>query len=716
VSKASPAGTPVTPLEPQRISLATSVIVFIALLQFSFAAGHTAVTVTLAAIGLVAILLRGLIPIPTPALLPLMLIVSLIVFGNTLTPGEHATFLVGGAYPAGIMIGIMVLIFELRMNPPVLNLWLLFAALFLTMLAATTMEVFPFAYGLIVQAAFLASGLRRFMPRAVASTSQPFFLGDDRTSVRAMLPVIAVLLLAGAIAFCLRTSEGAFNEMLRMAEPTMPQGAAFLTSSKLDAILNEGNSDRILARVTSPAPGVYYVAGVFTKFDKDSWYMQDANAWKRLSADEPVPGFKLPSGYGAFTLKPEARSSPLVIDAVDLDDSLAAAIPAPRDTQQVGASVADVMSYPRGVLGNQGGKPMGTYYLARDPKRATWQPANELAAAMREQCLQVPPEVANYVEPLATEVTAASPNDERRAADVAQYMQTHYKYAHGFKFRSKDHLHEFLIDKTPAHCEFFATSMVMMLRTLKIPARYVTGFIVTEKNDLGDYWVVRDQHAHAWVEAWFPGQGWVTFDPTAPDDRPQSSHAMSHLQKWMDWLGFRIHQWRQQFADLNPKRLLTLALNGVQSLGRWLIAKPLRVVVLLLLFAVEYFFRRQDAPGRRWWRRRRRGRIETGAADEHQLVARLQGVLERLDRALGRRGVERPEHLTLLEFARELSVEAPARLSPRELELAEQILRGYCVERYAHTLPDAERLAALEQLGDALEDEVARRRQRVGVR
>jgi len=74
------------------------------------------------------------------------------------------------------------------------------------------------------------------------------------------------------------------------------------------------------------------------------------------------------------------------------------------------------------------------------------------------------------------------------------------------------------------YCEHFATTMVVMLRARGIPARLVEGYLPGERDTAGVETIRRSQ-AHAWVEAWFPGYGWVDFDPTAAVGRPQAIDA-----------------------------------------------------------------------------------------------------------------------------------------------------------------------------------------------
>jgi len=75
-------------------------------------------------------------------------------------------------------------------------------------------------------------------------------------------------------------------------------------------------------------------------------------------------------------------------------------------------------------------------------------------------------------------------------------------------------LETFLFSSRLGYCQQFAGSMAMLLRMGGIPARVATGFTTGSYDTATKSWLVSDVEAHAWVEAWFPGYGWVTFDPT----------------------------------------------------------------------------------------------------------------------------------------------------------------------------------------------------------
>jgi hypothetical protein len=90
--------------------------------------------------------------------------------------------------------------------------------------------------------------------------------------------------------------------------------------------------------------------------------------------------------------------------------------------------------------------------------------------------------------------------------------------------------------------------MVMMLRTIGIPARLVTGFLATEWNEYGNYYLVRQQDAHAWVEVHLPHSGWITMDPTPPsiENVGSGSPAWHALGRMMDTIRL---QWSRFFVQ-----------------------------------------------------------------------------------------------------------------------------------------------------------------------
>ena len=132
-------------------------------------------------------------------------------------------------------------------------------------------------------------------------------------------------------------------------------------------------------------------------------------------------------------------------------------------------------------------------------------------------------EGADTAEDETTEVARSGDGltDDERIDLLEQHLLTQYSYTLDYLGRDGESpLEDFLFVYKSGHCELFASAMVLMLRSQGIPARLVTGYLGAELNPLEGYFVVRQQNAHAWVEAYTPTRGWRVYDPTPPDGRP----------------------------------------------------------------------------------------------------------------------------------------------------------------------------------------------------
>jgi protein-glutamine gamma-glutamyltransferase len=135
--------------------------------------------------------------------------------------------------------------------------------------------------------------------------------------------------------------------------------------------------------------------------------------------------------------------------------------------------------------------------------------------------------ISDRLRALAAEVTVGAADDLGRAKAVEAWLRGNYAYTLatvGVKW-SGNPVEQFLFELKAGHCELFASSMVVMLRTLNIPARLVTGFYVNRYNPVTGYYEVMLSDGHAWVEAYLEHHGWVTFEPTSsfhlPRQRPK---------------------------------------------------------------------------------------------------------------------------------------------------------------------------------------------------
>jgi protein-glutamine gamma-glutamyltransferase len=177
------------------------------------------------------------------------------------------------------------------------------------------------------------------------------------------------------------------------------------------------------------------------------------------------------------------------------------------------------------------------------------------------------------IAPLAEQMTARKTNPYDKAAAMEIYLRSKYGYTLDLKGKpGDDPLAHFLFETRAGHCEYFASSMTVMLRTLGIPAREVNGFLPGEYNDLGGDYVVRASDAHSWVEVFFPGNGWVTFDPT-PDGPENARGLLSRVGQYLDWLSLTWNEWviSYDFAHqvVLAQNLKTSSRNWSDSLRAW---------------------------------------------------------------------------------------------------------------------------------------------------
>ncbi|NOX42168.1 MAG: DUF3488 domain-containing transglutaminase family protein [Gammaproteobacteria bacterium] len=153
--------------------------------------------------------------------------------------------------------------------------------------------------------------------------------------------------------------------------------------------------------------------------------------------------------------------------------------------------------------------------------------------------LQIPDNLSTKIDKLSKDVSRTASDDLSRAMAIERYLRNEFEYTFDTVLSPDNRLSidTFLFETRRGHCELFATSMVMMLRSLGIPARLATGFSATNMNPITGYYEVRGLDAHAWVEAYISDYGWVLFEPTAfynlPQESPPSTTAEA-LQKYLE--------------------------------------------------------------------------------------------------------------------------------------------------------------------------------------
>ncbi|HZC24414.1 MAG TPA: DUF3488 and transglutaminase-like domain-containing protein [Candidatus Binatia bacterium] len=316
------------------------------------------------------------------------------------------------------------------------------------------------------------------------------------------------------------------------------------------------------------------------------------------------------------------------------------------------------------------------------------------------------PAVDPQVRQLALQITTLSRNDYEKAAAVELYLKTHYGYTLMLPQNTEtDPVANFLFVRKKGHCEYFASSMAVMLRTLGIPTRVVNGFRSDEFNDLTGSYVIRAKDAHAWVETYFPGYGWQTFDPTPSGTGTGKPQGWGRLALYADAMASFWREWIISYDSSHQYVLGQAAVNG--SRGAWEDARHWATnhYSRMLKWARQTQGRVQHSPGR--WAvlglgialalilLGNMGRVVRAlhekwlaAHPEHSPEQSAAMWYQRMARALARQGMKKSRAQTAQEFVRQIE---DARLRQPVARFTDV----YESARFGNSSDDARRLADL---------------------
>ena len=180
------------------------------------------------------------------------------------------------------------------------------------------------------------------------------------------------------------------------------------------------------------------------------------------------------------------------------------------------------------------------------------------------------------LDPQVTDIAklaAGEGNPVRKIMRIVRYLQEHHAYSLSYDPHGAEPLNDFILHDRAAHCQYFASAVVVMARAVGIPARYVGGFYAHEPYGDGET-VVRQRDAHAWAECWLDGAGWVTVDATPAAGRPDSlAPKVSAWRRWWEKLNDvpgQIREWITANAAL-LKKLAGLA--AIVALCIWIVRR-----------------------------------------------------------------------------------------------------------------------------------------------
>ncbi|EGL83004.1 transglutaminase domain-containing protein [Caldalkalibacillus thermarum TA2.A1] len=317
---------------------------------------------------------------------------------------------------------------------------------------------------------------------------------------------------------------------------------------------------------------------------------------------------------------------------------------------------------------------------------------------IRNRYTQLPDSLPDRVRELAQEAAAGAATMYDQVRAIESYFRRN-----GYEYETEDvpvpgpdedYVDQFLFETQRGYCDNFSSAMVVMLRTLDIPARWVKGFTsgeVVERTDGKLTTVVRNKNAHSWVEVYFPGTGWVPFEPTRTFQNPyqfvQDDVELSQEQEMAaveeDFLEQQLAE-RLEHEDSEPAAALTdeqSSAAGFKTAG-WMAAAGL-VCVLLLSLTVLLFWRKVILSWVIW--RYRQGMDREWLLNTYALLIRY----------LGR--FIKPKHPS--QTLREYILSLETHLDPDNIN---PLIRSFEETRYGNRQPSVSRMRQVYRLWRAV--------------
>jgi transglutaminase-like putative cysteine protease len=286
-----------------------------------------------------------------------------------------------------------------------------------------------------------------------------------------------------------------------------------------------------------------------------------------------------------------------------------------------------------------------------------------MPAALRLEYLELP-RIDSRIPKLAADWVSGSKDPETEANAVERHLRKDYSYSLKLlQSEVRDPLAYFLFDRKAGHCEYFASAMAVMLRTLGIPSRVVTGFQSGIYNPISGWQVIRTSDAHSWVEAFLPRRGWTTYDPTPPDPNALQIGLMTRFGFYLDAAQTFWQEWVLNY-DLDHQLVLATRVQQSSRAANWIdsvnagfqdarvrattflkrFGAPAAAVLIAAALVIIY----GPALRKMWTTRQRLKRVQRGQVEQSDASL----LYSRMLRILERKGIEKPAWVTANEFVR----------------------------------------------------------------
>lgn len=407
--------------------------------------------------------------------------------------------------------------------------------------------------------ALLLLGRLQFLQNKRSWSERRVFLSPDNTiDLTSSMAIAAglIILVAWTVPASLSSLEAATKTWNKVTRPwheftdRMENAVSALESQvnvrrgeffSTEMVLGRGFplSDSVVFEVQVPAPSAdrkpprYYWRGrVYDYFTKDQWYTTGTT---RQDFFAPEGELSIPDAQGSF-------SEHFVFNVGPTRLSLLYGPSQPVWFSRSGTILASPAGEAKDIFSWNASPsllPGETYQvdaMLSNPNIQQLRAAGtEYPEWVANKYLQMPQNFSPRIRKLAAEITAKADTPYDKALAITNFLRQSIEYTDTLPQtpRNKDTLEWVLFDYKKAYCVYYATSEILMLRSLGVPARMAVGFSqgagvrekenLIEDTSLPSKYIVREKNAHAWPEVYFPGIGWVEFEPTgnqAPLDRP----------------------------------------------------------------------------------------------------------------------------------------------------------------------------------------------------
>jgi transglutaminase-like putative cysteine protease len=443
------------------------------------------------------------------------------------------TFLISGSFiPASIHLVLFLEIAKLYQEKKDRDYFYLIVLSFLQVLAASSLTIdMSFVAALFLFLVALVSTLMSFdMYRSERKTQTPVHRVSVPLSGMSLWATVWIIVIGVAIFFTIpRVGTGYFSR----ADTQSLLMTGFTDMVQLGDIGQVKMSSAVVMharQISGPPFAVLKWRGIsLDNFDGHNWRKTDR---KRLPVARTLGGEYLiaPGGFGGEFARYDILLEPLATTTL-FGPYRIRSVSGPLPGMEVDGDDSAYLRF-------QTVRRVEYQVVSEVPNRKRWMTAPQeevIPPEMSLRYLNLPANTDPRIADLAKQITAKGPSIIDKAALVEGYLKKNYRYTLNLTWPpGPQPVATFLFDAKAGNCEYFASSMAILLRTVGVPTRIVNGFMMGEYNPVGGDYIVRQSDAHSWVEVYVPGHVWLDFDPTPPDPNHRDEDFAMQISHYID--------------------------------------------------------------------------------------------------------------------------------------------------------------------------------------